>query len=226
MAAPAALSGRYANSDSGHGAPMHNDSTEARTGGPRPSPFKERRQPPGRSALARLRWLRGLVLRPFQLRWQRGPRLVWAERRRTSADAEMTRLRADLHAEMLTLPDSALVLHELLHVDDVLRRAGWTGLAALPAATRLRARLQVEILAGSSGSAPLAGLARRLKALERVEPLEDAAAASRGSPPVAALPDAAPEVLELSEDAYAEAEQRWASSQPAPLAPPDPDLKA
>ncbi len=225
MNAPAALSGRYANSDSRHGAPMRNDSTEARTGGPRPPPFKERRQPPGRSALARLRWLRGLVLRPFQLRWQRGPRLVWAERRRTSADAELTRLRADLHAEMLTLPDSALVLHELLHVDEVLRRAGWTGLAALPAATRLRARLQVEILAESSGSASLAGLARRLKALERAEPPEPTTAAAHASP-AAALPDAAPEVLELSEDAYAEAEQRWASSQPAPLAPPAPDLKA
>lgn len=205
---------------------MHSDSTQAPPGGPQPLPFKERRLPPGRSALARLRWLRGLVLRPFQLRWQRGPRLVWAERRRASADAELTRLRADLHAEMLTLPDSALVLHELLHVDEVLRRAGWTGLATLPVATRLHARVQVEILAESSGSAPLAGLARRLKGLERVGPLEDAATAPPESTPVDAVPDAAPEVLELSEDAYAEAEQLWASSQPAALAPPDRELKA
>lgn len=196
----------------------------ARRSGPATPPVKDRRLPPGHSARARLRWLRGLVLRPFRLRWQRGPRLVWVERR-SGVDPELTRLRADLHAEMLSVEDAPRMLRELVRVDELLGEAGWAGLAGLPATTRARARLQAQMLAESSGSAPLAGLARRLQALESADlRAADATAPAAklidGSREEALQQQAAPEVSELGEEAYAQAELLWANSQPAPLAPP------
>jgi len=197
--------------------------------------IKDRRLPPERSTRARLRWLRGLVLRPFQLRWQRGPRLVWVERR-SGVDPELTRLRADLHAEMLSVEDAPQVLRELVRVDELLGEAGWVGLASLPATTRARARLQAEMLAEGSGSAPLAGLVRRLQAVETAALLAADATAPAAKLMAVSHEDelaqpTAPEVSELGEEAYAQAEQLWASSQPAPLAPspsavPDAGLKA
>lgn len=202
---------------------MHNSPTQARRDGPRTPALKERRLPPDHSARARLRWLRGLVLRPFSLRWQRGPRLVWVERRRAD-DAELTRARADLHAAMLGVDEAAQQLQELLRVDECLAEAGWRGIDDLPATTLERARLQAQLLAEECGSAALAGLAQRLQTSKP----DAAATAPRDHAPPPGAEASSVEVSELGEDDYAQAERVWASSQPATLASPPapPDVKA
>ena len=216
---------------------MQTSPSPARQDGQRPAPFKERRRQPEQSSNSRLRWLRSLMRRPFRLSWEGGPHWVWVERRRPDTSAlELKQLHADLRTEMLTVDDAALVLRELVQVDERLGQAGWAGLAKLPAATLLRARLQAEMLAESSGSAPLAHLAQRLRVLQ-------ASPAASGEEPSAFPPaqvvrggavrpdEVSIEVSELDEDDYVQAEQAWASSQPAPLAPPPPaapgdDVKA
>jgi len=212
---------------------MHSTQNHTGRDPQRSKPPKDRRLPPDRSAGGPLRWLRSLISRPFRLGWRGGGlRLLWVERRHGPApDAELVRLRLDLQAELLAHENAALLLRELMQVNDALTRAGWAGLAALPAPVISRARVQADRLAESTRSAPLAGLARRLRALQ-------VAAESAGSPNAkpapgplqpAALPADSVEVSELGEDAYAEAEQAWVSSQIADLAEPPPkdgELKA
>lgn len=200
----------------------------------RSKPPKDRRLPPDRSTAAPLRWLRALMSRPFRLGWRSGGlRLLWVERRRGPApDAELLRLRLDLQAELLAHDNAALLLRELMLVNDALTRAGWAGLAALPARVISRARVQADRLAESTRSAPLAGLAARLRALQAST--ESGQAAAAASPPTPqpqrpALAGESVEVSELGEDAYAQAEQAWVSSQIAELVeqpPKDDELKA
>jgi hypothetical protein len=211
---------------------MLSSPSPARRDGPRPAPFKERRRQADHSPLARLR---SLIGRPFRLSWQGGPHWVWVERRRAdAAEPDVAQLRADLRTEMLTVDDAALVLRELVQVDERLAQQGWPGLHSLPAATLLRARLQAEMLAESSGSAPLAGLAQRLRALEKSQaasldgarPSEPAHKPCSGAP---RLDEVSIEVSELAEADYNQAALDWANSQPPPTdtAPsPGPDLKA
>lgn len=205
---------------------MQNRPTRARRNGPKPEPFTERRLPPGASTRNSLRWLRGLVLRPFRLGWRQGPRLVWVERR-SAGDPALARLRADLSAAALCVDNAARLLQELLHVDERLSLAGWAGLADLPVKTLARARLQAEMLATECDSAALAGLASRLQALTRVE--AGAAVSVSDTQEATSGPSSVVEVSELGEDAFAQAEQLWASSLPAPLpasAATEPGLKA
>ena len=204
---------------------------------------RDRRRPPGFSALRGLRWLRGLIRRPFRVLWRGGlPRLSWVERRHLSApDLALQQLRADLRAELPAQDGKkALPWQDLLRVQEQLERAGWAGVAKLPLETLAGATAQAERLAASSASPALADLPRCLRALQ---PNRTSAAAPfpatvpgaldglPASHPRAASADSI-EVQELGEDAYVEAEQIWAASQPAPLpapaaAPPqDGDLKA
>ena len=215
---------------------MHIGQSHAGPGAPRSGPPNDRRQPPAHSARGRLRWLRGLMLRPFRLRWRGGgPRLVWVERRQASApEVDLARLRTDLQAELLTHENATLVLRELVQVDAALARAGWAGLAALPARVLDQAHMQADMLAESTGSVPLTRLARRLHALQMAADSREATVASPSPArytPRPALPgelDETVEVSELGEDDYVQAEQAWASSQPAELGGPtkDGELKA
>lgn len=178
----------------------------------RQPPVQDRRRPDPQ-AWRGPGWLRGPIRRPFRVLWRGGlPRLAWVERRHLSAaDLALQRLQADLRAELLALSDEeALAMQELLRVEEQLGRCH-------------RAAVQAQRLAASTDSPALADLAWRLRALQ---PATEAAPA----PPMAAAPSMARadsvEVLELSEDAYAQAEQLWASSQPAPLPSKDGDVKA
>lgn len=218
---------------------MHNGHARGAPGTPSSGPPRDRRRPPDEARDDGWRWLQGLMRRPFKLGWRRGlPRLMFVERRRTPAiDPELRALRADLRAELLALADGALSLGELLRVDEALGAAGWPGLRSLPGRVVARAAMQAEMLAESSASQPLALLAVRLRALQqsREAPAADVGEAATTATTRPARRAAAPptptviesvEVLELSEDAYAEAEQLWAASRPAALPPGEGPLKA
>ena len=211
---------------------MHIGRAQVASATARSAPPQDRRLPPDQDARARLRWLRGLVRRPFKLLWRSGlPRLVWVERRRAPAnDLALLQLRTDLRAELLALGDDALALQELMRVAENLERTGWAGVIALPTQSLARAAMQAEMLAAATASSALADLARRLRAV-RPSPAQAPAAKAPGAamadfPGVAAADSI--EVLELGEDAYAQAEQQWADSQTgSPSVPPkDSDLKA
>ena len=215
---------------------MHSDQKHAGPDTQRSKPPKDRRRPPDRATGGPLRWLGGLM-RPFRLGWRGGGlRLLWVERRQGPApDAELVRLRLDLQAELLAHENAALLLRELMLVNDALARTGWAGLTALPARVISRARVQADRLAESTRSAPLAGLAGRLRALQVAQAAaESGGSAAASSQPTSqplrpALPGELVEVSELGEDAYVQAEQAWVSSQIAELGeepPKDGELKA
>lgn len=178
--------------------------------------------PPLRISLPR--WM----LRPFQMRWSRGPRLVWVERRKTPAlDRTLAAMRADLRAELLAHDHSAQDMLELVRVDEQLAQAGWAGLSALPVRVLRRALLQAEMLVASTDSRSLVGLVVRLQqTLARnpatpADPTQTAALAHpEPDPGLAAPPEEALEVVELGEDDYTQAEAVWAHSRAAALVLP------
>lgn len=212
---------------------MHTSHARGAPGTTSSGPPRDRRRPSEEAGRDGWRWLQGVMRRPFKLGWRRGlPRLMFVERRRApTADPELRALRTDLRAELLALADGALALRELVLVDETLGAAGWPGLRGLPGRVLARAALQAEMLAESSASQPLALLAVRLRSLQtsREAPAVDTAVAEPArrafSPPTPTVIESV-EVLELSEDAYVEAEQLWAASRPSALPPDDGPLKA
>lgn len=202
---------------------MHIGHASRISGTSRSAPPRDRRAPADPSAKARLRWLRGLIRRPFKVLWRAGlPRLAWVERRQAPAqDPGLMRLRADLRAELLALGDDALALRELMRVEEQLDEAGWAGVAALPGRVLVRAAVQAEMLAATAASPALTDLAARLRALQ--PSAQDGPATTASA--TLAWPAAGPiEVLELGDEDYAQAERLWADSQRAGLAaaPPAP----
>jgi len=211
-------------------------------GAQRPAAPKDRRMHPDHpSATAKLRWLRGLVMRPFRVHWRGGsPHQVWVERRlHTSQETQLARLRAALRSAVPAHKDAALALREILLVDDQLEQLGWAGVATLPVRVIARAAVQADMLADLMKSPPLTELAERLRTLKiHIVPDASPAAAQRPAPQVLKLSerdDAWVEVSEIGEDAYVEAELVWAlSSQPpdilelapAALVPKEGELKA
>ena len=135
----------------------------------RPPAPKERRRASDGSLSARILWLRGLIKRPFSLRWtKRGPRLVWVERRlqRGPSDpASSARVSAELEIALLARPDAAAGMPHLIRVHDQLVLKGWPGLAALPPELIRKALAQGQAVAAQADSPALTTLLAHLRQL-------------------------------------------------------------
>ena len=193
----------------------------------RPPAPKERRSASDGSLRARFLWLRGLVQRPFSLRWtQRGPSLVWVERRRPRAATDpfsSARVGAELEIALLARPDAATAMPHLVRVYEQLVLKGWPGLAVLPTELILKALAQGQSMASEADSPALAALLEHLRQLgghpSSAEP------DPRGLDDNLQMRDAAARV-EVSEMAEADFEQlvrEWGSGHDATQAPPAAD---
>jgi len=204
----------------------HPSSSPAR----RPQAPKERRRTRDGSLRSRFLWLRGLMQRPFSLRWtHRGPRLVWVERRRPRglADpASSAQVSVELEIALLAHPDAAASMPHLVRVHDQLVLKGWSGLAQLPAELIRKALAQGQIVAAQSDSPALAVLLEHLRQLGGHHP--SAASAARSLDDTVPTHDAAAriEVSELDEVDFEQLASEWGHSQDAAEAPPAADGQA
>ncbi|WP_457419785.1 hypothetical protein [Roseateles sp. P5_E7] len=194
-----------------------------------PAP-KERRRGRDGSLRSRFLWLRGLIQRPFSLRWTtHGPRLVWVERRRSRGPvdpASGARVSAELEIALLGYPDAAAAMPHLVRVHEQLVLKGWPGLALLPPELIRKALAQGLILVEQADSPALAALLGHLRQLSGPPP---AAAAGPRS-----LDDTVPtgegmarvEVSELDEVDFEQLVTDWGRDQDAAQAPPAADGQA
>jgi len=191
-----------------------------------PAP-KERRRGRDGSLRSRFLWLRGLIQRPFSLRWtQRGLRLVWVERRRQRGPADpasSARVSAELEIALLGHPDATAAMPHLVRVHEQLVLKGWPGLALLPPELIRKALAQGQSVAADADSPALAALLGHLRQLSG--PLPAAAAGPRSlDDTVPTRESVAPvEVSELDEVDFEQLASEWGHSQDATPAPPATD---
>lgn len=182
------------------------------------APQQERRLSPSQSARSRLRWLRGLIMRPVRMFWRHGtPRLVWVERRRLAPTLNPAHLHAELRTALAHQPNRASALRELVLVDEQLGQGDWAAVATLSSRALAKASMQAERLAESVPSWALEELIHRLNQLQARAAERESSADARTVPmplesQVSTWGDPTLEVSELSEDDYAIAEQAWVDS--------------
>lgn len=130
------------------------------------------RRAEGGSGTARLlRWLKGLVKRPFRVEMRGGHVRVSVVDRRGAPSPDhprsLTRLLKDLSRQLDEVADThaAEVLLPLRVVHHELGRRGWPGVEALPAKVLDKAVAQAELLSESNGAGTLAPLVERLREL-------------------------------------------------------------
>ncbi|MDH5539394.1 MAG: hypothetical protein OEY03_08330 [Rhizobacter sp.] len=115
--------------------------------------------------------LKGLFVRPLGLQ-KRGNQfhVVLVDRRRApqTAEQELSKLRADLRARLLTHEhgQTAQVMRHLAFVHDELGRTGWSGLEELPGPVIRLALVQAEMLASRDPSPSLETIVERLRVLK------------------------------------------------------------
>lgn len=194
-----------------------------------PAP-KERRRGRDGSLRSRFLWLRGLMQRPFSVRWTKaGPRLVWVERRRQRDRADPAsgaQVSAELEIALLAHPDAATAMPHLVRVHDQLVLKGWSGLAGLSPDLIRKALAQGQIVAADAHSPALAALLEHLRQLGGHLPA--------AAPDPRSLDDTVPtreglarvEVSELEEADFEQLAREWEHSQDAALAPPATDRPA
>jgi hypothetical protein len=134
-------------------------------------PPKDRRAAPGaKGAVASLRHLKGLMVRPLALERREGRlQLVLIERRRASRPEQpawLVELGAELRERLVAHDDAAAVMRHLLFVFGELRHQGWPGVAILPAPLLTKALVQAEMLASDGMTPPLADFIARLRQLQ------------------------------------------------------------
>ena len=133
----------------------------------RKKPLRDRRLPLG--APGSVRWLKGLLGRPLELRRRDGQLHVTLVDRRRSPERvhadELALVREELRARLLSQePDHvASVMRHLVFVHDALAREGWPGLEALPSRLLGKALVQTQMLVSQSASYRLALLIDRLR---------------------------------------------------------------
>jgi hypothetical protein len=170
--------------------------------------------------------LKGALNRPVKMEWRNGqPHVVLVERRRAPfVDRAQAHLCAELGAVLLTqhADEASTLLKPLLAVHHKLKRKGWDGVAALPAAVLTKALRQAEMLAVEDPSLPVL-----TQVAECLRPLLVAAEdRERDLNTDARDTDFAVrnlvEVSEASFNDFEELERTWAQSMPSELAPLDP----
>ena len=133
----------------------------------RKKPLRDRRLPLG--APGSVRWLKGLLGRPLELRRRDGQLHVTLVDRRRSPERvhadELALVREELRARLLSQePDHvASVMRHLVFVHDALAREGWPGLEALPSRLLGKALVQTQMLVSQLASDRLALLIDRLR---------------------------------------------------------------
>ena len=188
----------------------------------RPPAPKERRRGRDGSVRSSFLWLRGLIQRPFSLRWtQGGPRLVWVERRRPRGPAEpasSARVSAELEIALLAHPDAAAAMPHLVRVHDQLVLKGWPGLALLSPELIRKALAQGQSVVAQADSPALVALLEHLRQLGGRAPAS--ASDARSMDDTVPSRDGADrvEVSELEEADFEQVAREW--GQNATQAPP------
>lgn len=200
---------------------MRRQAQSSSSPGRRPFAPKERRCARDGSLRAGVLWLRGLIGRPFSLRWAKGvPHLVWVERRRQrgAADpASSAQVSAELEIALMAHPDAASTMPHLVRVHDQLVLKGWPGLAVLPPELIRKALAQGRAVAALDAPA-LAALLDHLRQLNAHLP--EAALESRDQGDTVPMRDAADhvEVSELGEADFEQLAREWNLSHDTPPA--------
>ena len=179
-------------------------------------PTKDRRAPRGGAVTTN--WLKQLIGRPLTLE-RRGVqlRVAMAERRRPPEVIEaeaVAYLRSQLAARMGAAENrrAAKVMRQLRQVYDVLGTDGWAGVNLLPSAVLGKARVQAQMLLGTTPSSTVTAFIERLRLLQGASSVREERHHQRGS---------SVEVSEVSHEEFEAMTRQGADNEPPPGRPPD-----